>query len=436
MQVHENIVNQEEVKKGKISKMGWGMILFLFVSMVINYMDKAIIGLASVQLIDELNLSPNQWGLVGSSFFWLFSITGMVGGFLADKYGTKRIMSFMAGSWSIIQFAIVFTVSLPYLIVSRILLGAGEGPAYPVAMASGAKWLPKDKLGIGLTMINLGGNIGVAIATPIIVYIMATAGWRSGFITMAIVGVIWLILWHLFAKESPHLDSIPKVDKKKSAPSFSFAEVRLFLFNKNFILLVLVGFASHWTFAVVLTWLPNYFSSVRHMSEASTGWVWVAQAIAQISFALLSDKIYRKTGSVRKSRVYILGAIAITCGILFYFAPLVSSNIMVVIMFSLSLGLSGVFFVLSPSVIDSFVPPQHRAKGMGTLMAFVTLAGIIGPFVTGNIIQFSSTQAAGFTNSFQFLALLFIVFGTLFWIGCKPDSSLKVQKEELKESVF
>ena len=158
--------------------------------------------------------------------------------------------------------------------------------------------------------------------------------------------------------------------------------------------------------------------------------MWVAQAIAQISFALLSDKIYRKTGSVRKSRVYILGAIAITCGILFYFAPLVSSNTMAVIMFSLSLGMSGVFFVLSPSVIDSFVPPQHRAKGMGTLMAFVTLAGMIGPFVTGNIIQFSSTQAAGFINSFQFISVLFIVFGTLFWIGCRPDSSINVQKEE------
>ena len=419
------LLDVKEEEQERISRTGWLMITFLFFSMVINFADKAIIGLASVQIMNELNLNPAQWGIVGSSFFWLFSITGVVGGFLADKVGTKKVLALISSTWAIVQFATLFMFSLPYLIITRVILGAGEGPAYTVTMAAGAKWIPRKRLGIGFAAINLGANVGVAMIMPLLAFVMATYGWRAGFIATGAMGLIWITLWLLFGKEGP--DAIQKQMSSGSMAktTSTWSEISPIVRSKEFILLALVGFSLHWIFAVLLVWLPNYLENIRNMNGANVAYFWAAQAFAQIIFGLSSDFVYQKTKSIWKSRVLMLGLIAVACGTLFYFGPIVGSNTVSMILFTCGVGMGGVFFVLMPAILDSFVPANHRAKLLGTLMFFVTLAGIIGPLVTGVIIQSAFSQAAGFINSFHLLASLLIVFGTTFMLFSRPDKRIK-----------
>lgn len=117
---------QVAMKDEKISKNAWVTIGFLFTLSIINVADKSIIGLASVPIMKDLNLSPSQWGIVGSSFFWLFSISALLIGFLSDKVGTKKVITSISSIWAIVQFATVFTMNLPYLVATRIILGAGK----------------------------------------------------------------------------------------------------------------------------------------------------------------------------------------------------------------------------------------------------------------------------------------------------------------------
>lgn len=426
---------QEHGRSGKISKTGWMMLAFLFFSFLINFADKSIIGLASVQIMDELDLSPSQWGILGSSFFWTFMITGFIGGFLTDYFGPKKVLTWITGFWSVVQFATLFAFNLPYLIITRMIIGAGEGPAYTVSMTAGAKWLPKDKLGFGFTLINFGGNVGVALFMPLLVYVIAEFGWRYGFILTGVIGIIWMILWVLLAKESP--DGVKHVKEilKQPAPSTStWAEISPILRSKNFILLACIGFSSYWIFAVLLTWLPNYLATIRHMNVAYIAYLWAAQAVGQIIISLLSDHLYRKTGSVRKSRVFVLGSVAFTCGILFYSAPLVGSNLLSVALFAIGVGMGAVFFVLLPAILDSFVPDKHRAKILGTLMSLVYTAGIIGPIITGFIIENAASSVAGFNNAFHFLAYMLVIFGVFFILLCKPDKAIEVDQMINKEA--
>lgn len=427
----------EQERSGKISKTGWTMLSLLFFSFLINFADKSIIGLSSVQLMKELDLSPSQWGILGSSFFWTFTLTGFIGGFLTDYFGPKKMLAWITGIWSFVQFATLFSFNLPYLIVTRMILGAGEGPAYTVSMTAGARWLPKDKLGLGFTLINLGGNVGVALYMPLLVYVIAEFGWRYGFIMTGILGIIWIILWIIFAKDNPDGAKQVREALKQTAgsPSTStWAEISPILRSKNFLLLVCIGFSSYWIFSVLLTWLPNYLATIRNMSEAYTAYLWAAQALGQVTIALFSDHLYRKTGSVRKSRVFVLGSIAVSCGILFYFAPLVGSNLLSVAMFAMGVGMGAVFFVLLPAILDSFVPDKHRAKILGTLMSLVYTAGIIGPIITGIIIENSASSLAGFSNAFHFLAYMLIIFGTIFILFCKPDKKIEVDTIANKEA--
>jgi ACS family D-galactonate transporter-like MFS transporter len=120
------------------------MVGFLFVFMMLNFSDKAIVGLAGVPMMQEIGLSPRQFGLVGSSFFFLFSISAVIGGFVANHVQTRWILLVMAAIWALTQLPMIGSVGLASLIACRVALGAAEGPAYPVALHSVYKWSPTN----------------------------------------------------------------------------------------------------------------------------------------------------------------------------------------------------------------------------------------------------------------------------------------------------
>ena len=140
----------------------------MFLLTAISNVDKAIIGFASVPIMEELGLTPEQWGIVGSVFFLLYSLSAVLGGALADKFGTRIVIAGMVVIWSLVQFSTIFVSSFAFLLVTRIILGMGEGPSYSLAMTAASQWLPKEKRGIGLSIVSIGGPLGVAISAPIL----------------------------------------------------------------------------------------------------------------------------------------------------------------------------------------------------------------------------------------------------------------------------
>src|SRR4051794_5379930 len=192
---------QKKLKETNITKRAWIVIALLFFLTVISNADKAIIGFASVPIIEELGLTAEQWGLVGSVFFLLYSLSAILGGMLADKVGTRIVIAGMVVLWSVVQFSTLFVSSFAFLLVTRIILGAGEGPAYSLAMTAVSKWLPKEKRGIGISIVSVGGPLGVAISAPILMNLIINYGWRSAFIATGIIGVIWIVAWLWIVKE-------------------------------------------------------------------------------------------------------------------------------------------------------------------------------------------------------------------------------------------
>ena len=125
-------------------KGSWLIVALLFLFMLINFVDKAVIGLAAVPIMKELNLSPSQFGLVGSSFFLLFSLSAVVTGFIVDRVQTRWVLLVLSLVWALTQLPMVGTVGFATVLACRIALGAGEGPAYPVALHATYKWFPNE----------------------------------------------------------------------------------------------------------------------------------------------------------------------------------------------------------------------------------------------------------------------------------------------------
>src|SRR5690606_12532720 len=105
-----------------------------------NFADKSIIGLAAVPIMEDLNLSYAQWGIVGSSYYWLYPVTGIFGAALADRIGAKKMLGFLMLTWAVLQFGVLAIAALPFLVLYRVLLGAFEGPFSPVAYSHAHKW--------------------------------------------------------------------------------------------------------------------------------------------------------------------------------------------------------------------------------------------------------------------------------------------------------
>src|SRR6195952_2279777 len=114
-------------------KGAWKITFLLFLFMLVNFADKIVVGLAGVPIMTELKLEPEQFGLLGSSFFFLFSIAAIVVGFVVNRIATRWVLLALALTWALAQFPMVGHVGFTTLLICRVILGAGEGPAFSVA---------------------------------------------------------------------------------------------------------------------------------------------------------------------------------------------------------------------------------------------------------------------------------------------------------------
>ncbi|HUB95815.1 MAG TPA: MFS transporter, partial [Stellaceae bacterium] len=173
----------------------WTIAILLALFMYINFADKAVIGLAAVPMMRDLGLSPAQWGVVGSSFFGLFSISALVVGACVDRIPTKWALVAMGLLWAVTQLPMIWTVSLPALIACRVMLGAGEGPAYPVAIHAVYKWFPDDRRTLPTSIIAIGAAVGVFTIAPVLVFLIQMFDWHWAFGFLGLLGLAWVAAW-------------------------------------------------------------------------------------------------------------------------------------------------------------------------------------------------------------------------------------------------
>ncbi|PFE48297.1 MFS transporter [Bacillus cereus] len=410
-------------------KYSWIILLFLVASGMINQVDKIIIGLVSVPVMEELNLSPSQWGVVGSSFFWFFTFSSIILGGMADSKNTKKMLTWMSLAWLIVQFVTPFVSSLSLLVFTRMILGAGEGAAPALSTAIVGKWFPKHRHGIGFGAVLCGATIGPAFATPLLISLINQYGWKSAFLVMGIVGLIVLVLWVIFGKDSPQeigLTSFHQEEQHSSTLSkVSWRQFLPHLLSKNFVFIILCGGCAYWLLSVQAIWFPAYFTKVQHFDnqtlKLAVSLPFLFAAISQIGFSMLSDRIYRKTGDIRKARINVAGSTMILSALCVYIANTVNSSAISILFFTLAPGFAYVILSLAPAILMDFFSPKNIGKAQGIYVALASSTSIIAPLVFGYFIQYAATEEMGYRYGFQVTALGMFVIGLLFLIVVRPS---------------
>ena len=186
-----------------VPRQAWLMIALLFLFMVINFADKAVVGIAAVPIMDELGLGPREFGLLGSSFFLLFALSAIVTGFIVNRVETRWALLVMGLVWALTQFPMLGNAGFATIVAARIALGAGEGPAFPVALHSAYKWFPNEQRTVPTAIVAQGAGIGIMVALPLLNWVIVRYSWHWAFGVLGIAGLAWSAAWFALGREGP-----------------------------------------------------------------------------------------------------------------------------------------------------------------------------------------------------------------------------------------
>jgi MFS family permease len=402
----------------------WTITFLLAVFMLINFLDKIVLGLVAVPMMDELGLTPKQFGNIGSGFFWLFAIGGVFGGFLANRFKAGTLILGMVLIWSVCQLPIGYTASIWTIIICRAVLGAAQGPAWPVAVHALYKWFPNDKRNVPISIVAQGSTVGMVAAGILIPLISANWGWRANFVALAVIGCVWAFVWLALAEEGKEDGADAGVATE--AVAFSYANL---LFDRSVLGCAITHFVGYWSLALTLTWLPAYFQRGLGFGGIASGWLYssVVALMIPLGIALAwgSEHLLKRGIPSRTARGRYLSALLVIAGLLFalLYANLPSDWLRIGLI-AVALGCTPIVYSLGPAVLAEIVPAPQRGSMLAITNSVASLAGIAAPVVTGALIQ-DVSGARGFELGFSLCGALMVAGGLLgFWM-IDPGRSLR-----------
>ena len=410
---------------------GWLVTAMLFLFMMINFADKAVFGLVAVPMMHDMHLSPRTFGLVGSSFFLLFSLAGIGFGFLANRVQSRWLLALLALIWSLVQFPLVSaSLTLPMLVASRVLLGFGEGPAFPLAQHACYKWFDNAQRNVPNTIVQQGPAVGLMLAGPILSFIIVRYDWHAPFLVLGIVGLVWAALWLVIGREgtvgSGDAGAAGQSDTSADAgASFSYRQL---LLNKTFIGVLLIYFVEYAVIALTFTWFPAYLRLGLGYSAMVTGWLFSAIVGSFIPVTLVlawwSQRMIRNGTSSRLARGTLVSGFAIVGGLLFCLTLSDLSPALKVVCLAAGGALSQLVFSFGPLMISDYVSVRQRGALLGINSSIATLAGLIAPAVMGGIVQANhAAPAVGYEHGFVAVGILVLLSGLLGLVLLNPEQT-------------
>jgi MFS family permease len=405
----------------------WVVVTLLFFYSVINFFDKLVLGLAAVPIMKELQLDPAQYGLVASSFYWLYAVSGVIVGlFVINRVRSKWLLVALVAIWSIAQAPIAFTSSLIVLVACRILLGIGEGPGTPSAYEAAHSWFESRQRNVPTAIIIQGTAVGYLLGAPILTHVIISYGWRYAFLLCSVLGVIWIVAWLMFGADGPislHAQNATGAAQAR-VPWMSL------WFDRTMIGSYIVGFGSYWMIGLSIAWMAPFLQMGLGYSARDVGWVVSAMTAVQpviiIGLSFLSERALHKGVASRFARATVNAGCLVLAGCCFALAMSIEgAGFLKIALLALGFHLPTITFVLGPAMVSEIAPTAQRGTALLVTYSVITVAGFISPAVVGYVLKAAGPQAVtlGYTQAFLVSAAVLVVTGLAGFLFLHPDAS-------------
>ncbi|NUT00228.1 MAG: MFS transporter [Sphingomonas sp.] len=380
------------------------LVLLLGLVIFLNYVDRGAIGVAAPLMKTELGLSAFAFGLAVSAFSWVYSPLQLVVGYLCDRYSVYRLLAWGVVIWAGATLLTGFAGGLFSLIVLRGILGIGESFGFPASSKIIAEQLPAERRGMANAIVSVGLALGPALGTLAGGLLLISHGWRAIFITFGLVTLLWLLPWHLVSRG---------FHARSSGAARPQVPVRALVGRWPLWSMSIAHFASNYGFYFILAWLPLYLVQSRGLSLGQMTLLatlaYGAQAVAALAFGAISDrwtKSGRSEGTVRRWMM-IIAQIVQAAAILGILGA--DSKLQLGFLLAIAGIATGALSLNIFAVAQMFAGPRATGTWCGIQNAVGNTSGILGPIITGAIIDL-----AGYDYAF-ILAAAVAALGGIWW---------------------
>jgi MFS family permease len=383
--------------------MRWSVVTLLAAVLFLNYVDRGALPTAAPLIQDELALSARDLGMLLSAFFWSYALLQIPIGWLAERRGAQRVLLLGLMLWSCATLLSGFAHSLTALLVLRLLLGAGESAGFPCVSKLLATAVPLSQLGRANGVVAFGYLFGPAVGTFLGGALITRFGWRTAFLVFGIASLAWLLpLWRA------RLPQPPPADEVGGTPAFAALLRQRSLWGTS-----LGHFSGNYTFYFMLTWLPTYLVRERGFSIAAMATVasqaFLVNALSALAAGWLIDRASARgvgRNLAYKAPMLVAHAGSVLCMLAVAFGP--ASWALSAIY--LAQGLSGISSPGTFAIGQILAGPKATARWIGVQNTCGNCAGVIGPALTGVLVD--ATQH--FTSAFVVAACVSLL-GILGW---------------------
>jgi ACS family glucarate transporter-like MFS transporter len=431
------------VKRGRTRYL---VLSLLFLVTAVNFADRSMLSITGSAISKDLGLSPIALGYLLSAFGWAYAAGQLPGGWLLDRFGSKRIYACSLFSWSFFVFLMAFAgifaacKAAVVLFVLLFFMGLCEAPVLPADSRLVATWFPTAERGTAAAVFNSAQYFAAVLFAPLMGWITHALGWKYVFLFMAMVGFAATVIWlrsiydprdhpRMMEAELRYIEAGGAlVDmEQQCGPRWGprWSDIKQLLRNRMLLGVYLGTYCVTSIMYFFLTWFPLYLVKGRGMSILQVGFLATLPAICGfsggISGGMLSDHLLKRGHSLtfaRKTPIVIgmlLATSLIACN---YLGP---AWAVVCIMCAAYFGKG--FGSLGWAVVSDTSPKQLAGVSAGVFNMFANIAGITTPIVIGYIVK----ATGSFNGAMVFLAAnaLTAVLSYLFIVG-------EIRRVELK----
>lgn len=381
-----------------MAKRSWIAIL-IFTAVIINYIDRIALSIASKPIVEEFGFTPVQMGYLFSGFLWTYVICLIPIGLLVERIGAKRMVGGGIAIWSGATILTAATSGFTSLLGARLVMGASEASTFPACGRIIRNWFPERERGLVTTLFNGGSSAGPALGALVTAALVEAAGWRTTFVVLGIIGYVWLAAWWFWYAEPERATWLSEDERRtilagrdgdNSGEPTPPSSLRYLLSQTSVWGLVITQACLVYTAYLFLTWLPTFLQSTRELSTLNTGYLtaipYLITIVLSVLIAWASDKSLSSARIRSGARRYFIAAMAIL-SLLIVLAPSVSDLSELLIVLTLVLTGSttgaGLNFTLASDLLRN---PADVSRVIAITALGGNLFGLIAPIITGYVV--------------------------------------------------
>jgi MFS family permease len=362
--------------------MRW-LVPMLALAIFIHALDRGNFATAAPLIKDDLVLSNTQIGVLMSAFFWTYVPGHVLSGWLIEKIGAHRTLALGLAVWSLATVLTGLAGGFAVLLGLRLLLGLGESAGFPASSKLLAQALPPERLGAANGLVGAGLMLGNGAGVLLGGMVLASLGWQALFFLFGGLSLLWLLPW-LALTAGPRRRIAPP---PPAAPAPRYAQL---LTRRETWGAMLGMFCANYPYFIVLSWLPLYLVKQQGFAILTMAWlggaVYLTGALINLLGGPYIDRLIARGGDaprLRKAVCVASCAIAMVCMLA---CALGDTRVAVggLLAYSLAIGLGPIGTFTAGQTLAG---PSAAGKWIGLQNAVGGLSGVVGPLVTGILID-------------------------------------------------